>query len=97
MPAKPKRIHYTEIDVSIYDNPKLKNTSCNTVTEGEWPGRSPERSRREKKKKKKKSKKLLHEELLIFVSKEWKDLEMDVSLKIVANKMAPKETSYSRS
>ncbi len=81
-PAKPKRVRYTEIDVSIYDNPKIRNTSFKgSGMEGaeQEAGQdiSPEIVRR--KKKEHKQKRPLHEDLLVFVSKEWKDLEIDVS------------------
>ena len=81
-PAKPKHVRYTEIDVSINDNPKIKNTSLKgSGTEGvEQEARqnnSPKIIRR--KKKEHKQKRPLHEDLLVFVSKEWKDLEIDVS------------------
>ena len=75
-PAKPKRIHYTEIDVSLYDNPKLNSMEA-VAGQGEMSANPLVKGKQENGTKKKK-RRLLHEDLLVFVCREWKDLDMEV-------------------
>ncbi len=72
-------MRYTEIDVSLYDNPKLKSkpkkefVSASDEVDG---GGEPMRERQQKLSKRKKHS--LHEDILLFVGKEWKDLKLEV-------------------
>ena len=72
----PTKFRYTEIDVSLYDNPRLRSYSETNDGEG---GNEEVGVVKEDTKKLKKKKALPHEEILIHVGKEWKDLKIDVS------------------
>lgn len=78
-------MRYTEIDVSLYDNPRLKSHKEEDVDmgKGEGEGAEPETQRhrhRKPKVKPKVRKNWPHEELLLFVGKEWKDLTVEVTI-----------------
>ena len=83
-------MRYAEIDISLYDNPRLKSykglaDEAAGRSEGEGSGEESGGGRKERKKHKAK-RKLPHEKLLLFVGQEWKDLIVEVrtqGLKVV--------------
>lgn len=87
-----KRVRYTEIDVSLYDNPRLKSYRegdeeeeevVQVVGKGEGLGAGPETQKRRRHgdgKVKLAKQNWPHEELLLFVGQEWKDLAVEVRM-----------------
>ena len=81
-------MRYTEIDVSLYDNPRLKSykeedddddVGNRVPGQGVGQGEEPEtQQHRHRNLKSKPKRNLPHEELLLFVGKEWKDLAVEV-------------------
>ena len=76
-----KKVRYTEIDVSLYDNPRLRQHKGGVGEPGVQEGEGAEPlDHKQQKKEKKLRKSLPHEELLLFVGREWKDLAVEVRL-----------------
>lgn len=91
--AAVRKLHYTEIDLSMYDNPRLKSyKEVEVEKEGGEKGegqkvrgvaseeREESRHRRRQRHggERKARKKLPHEEILVYVGKEWKELVAEV-------------------
>lgn len=74
-----KKFRYTEIDVSLYDNPRLKP---HPLTEGVGQdvggARDVSKYERHNYKEVKVKKTSLHEDILMFVGQEWRDLAVEV-------------------
>lgn len=77
-----RKLRYTEIDISMYDNPKLmsyKGIEEEEVGGVKEEGEESKRGRRKHRDRRVRNKSP-HEEILVFVGNEWKDLAKEVRI-----------------
>lgn len=81
--AVKKRVRYAKIDVALYDNPRLMSYKGLAGEagrpEGEGSGEESGEHKEHHKEPRVKKRLMPHEELLLFVGQEWKDLVVEVS------------------